>query len=172
MNPATQGTNATPRLRSQPRSAAGASVCPPGCQADPGVRPPRPDWLPLIAPLRLAGFVPHQREQRRQDTESADPQSGQPGQGGVSPSGYRAFAESKLSGRSISPFADPPGSAKGHHGHGPQTGVPVLSIAQTRSAVRRQGRPVLRTAASRAADPASSQTRQTAWSRGGYTRHH
>src|SRR5712692_5571429 len=53
MNPATQGTNATPRLRSHPRSAAGASVCPPGCPADPGVRPPRPDWLPLIAPLRV-----------------------------------------------------------------------------------------------------------------------
>ncbi len=58
---------------------------------------------------------------------------------------FHAHPESKLLRRTISPPADPVGSAQSHHGDGSQACLPVLPATQTRPAVRRQRRRILRT---------------------------
>jgi transposase len=86
---------------------------------------------------QLAGIVPHQRNQWRQSTEAADPQSGQPGQGGIPAGGFQLDPQPKLSGRAIPPVAYPTGRAEGHHRDGPQAILPVLPAPQVWAAIRR-----------------------------------
>ena len=86
---------------------------------------------------QLAGPVPHQRDQWRQSTEAADPQSGQPRQGGIPAGGFQLDPQPKLSGRAIPPVAYPIGRAQSHHRDGPQAILPVLPAPQVWAAIRR-----------------------------------
>src|SRR5206468_988000 len=61
------------------------------------------------------------------------------------------------------------GSSQSHHCHGSQVSLPLLPAHQTRTAVRRQRNPILRSQVSRTADPIADQTGAKAWSSPGYS---
>jgi hypothetical protein len=58
------------------------------------------------------------RALKRQSTEAADRQSGQPGQGGIPAGGFHLDPQPKLPGRAIPPPAHPIGRAQSHHRDG------------------------------------------------------
>ena len=91
----------------------------------------------------LAGAEPQQPHHRRESNQLKDQGQRQPCGGGAASGGQRAAPLRQCPGRIPAPEESPPGSAQGHHCHGPQAGPDHLLHAALRTPVRGRRRGVL-----------------------------